>query len=87
MHDRLSQHLHTDSVLVPEQHAFRKDISTAHAAFRLNDIVFKSLNQKNMMLEFFYDLAKAFGCVNLDLLLAKLYFYGIQGVPEDRNLK
>jgi hypothetical protein len=31
----------------------------------------------------FCDLAKAFVCVNYQNLLAKLHFYGIQGISED----
>jgi hypothetical protein len=36
MHTRLSQHVHTDNILVTEQYGFRKGISTENAAFRLN---------------------------------------------------
>jgi hypothetical protein len=46
MYNRLNQHLHTNNMLVPEQHTFRKSMSTEDVAFRLNDSVFKSLNQK-----------------------------------------
>ena len=46
MYSRLSQHLQTNYILAPEQYAFRKGKSTEDAAFRLPDIVLKSLNQK-----------------------------------------
>jgi hypothetical protein len=46
MHSRLSQHLHTNTVLVTEQHGFRKGLSTGNAAFRITDSVLKSINQK-----------------------------------------
>ena len=41
MHSRLSQHLHTNNILVIEQYSFRKGMSTVDAAFRLTDRLFK----------------------------------------------
>jgi hypothetical protein len=64
VHSRLSQHLHTNNILVPEQHGFGKDMSTENAAFGLTNSVFKSLNQKIHVGGIFCDLAKAFDYVN-----------------------
>jgi hypothetical protein len=83
MHIILSQHLHTNNILAPEQHDFRNGISTANVAFRPTDSVFKSLNQKIHVGGIFCDLAKAFDYVNHEFFLPELHFYGIQGVMAD----
>jgi len=49
----------------------------------VTDNVLKSINQKLHVGEIFCDLA--FGCVNNEILLAKLHFSGIRGVSEDRD--
>jgi hypothetical protein len=58
MHSRLNQHLHSNNVLVPEQHAFRQGISTEYGAFTLTESVLSSVHQKHVG-GIFYDLAKA----------------------------
>jgi hypothetical protein len=68
--------------MVPEQHTFRKGMSSEDAAFRLPDSVLKSLNQKLHVGGMFCDLPKVSDCVNHEIL-TKLYFYGIQGVTTD----
>ena len=46
MHSRLSHYLQNNNILVTEEHGLRKEISTANAACRLTDCVFKSVYQK-----------------------------------------
>ena len=45
--------------------------------------MFKSINQKLHVGEIFCDLVQALDFVNNEILLAKLYFYGIRGVSKD----
>ena len=52
MQSRLSQHLHTNNILVTEEYGFRKGVSTEDAAFRPTDSVFKSIFKKCMLKEF-----------------------------------
>jgi hypothetical protein len=51
--------------------------------FFLCRCVFKSLNQKMHVGGIFCHLVKALDCVSHEILLAKLHFYGIQGVMTD----
>ena len=80
MYNRLNHHLYTNNILVQEQHAFRKGMSTEDVAFRLTDSVLRYLNQKLHFGGIFCDLSKTFGCVNHEILLTKLHFNGIQGI-------
>jgi hypothetical protein len=82
MYNRLSHYLQTNNRLVPEQFGFRKGISTENTTFKLTDSVLKSLNQK-MHVGVFCDLAKAFDCVNHEMLLTKLHYFGIHGATAN----
>jgi Notch-like protein len=52
MHDRLSHYLQTNNTLVLEQFGFRKGLSAENAAIMLTDGVFKSVNQKCLLMEY-----------------------------------
>jgi hypothetical protein len=82
MYSRVSHHMHSNNIFVPEQFDFRQGISTLNAAFLLTGSIFKSANQK-MLGGIFCDLAEAFDYVNHKILLAELHFYGIQGTVSN----
>jgi hypothetical protein len=69
--------MHTNNILFPEQFCFRQGKSTENAHFKLTDSVVKSVNQKMHVDGIFCDVAEAFDCVNHEILIVKLYYYGL----------
>jgi hypothetical protein len=70
-------------VLVSEKYGFGREVSTATATFKLTYSVFKCIKQDMHVGGIICDLAKTFDSANNDILLAKLYFCGIQEVYAD----
>jgi len=66
-------------VLYKFQYGFRKNHSTTLALIEIIDTIYKSLDSQNYVLGLYLDLQKAFDTVNHDILLHKLYNYGIRG--------
>jgi len=73
----LYRHLNENSVLVEEQFGFREKSSTDLATYALLNTVLSSLDKKQFVGGIFCDLQKAFDCVNHNILLTKLEFYGV----------
>jgi hypothetical protein len=58
---------------------FRKGLSTDEALYKFLDEILCALNDKMHVVGIFCELTEAFDCVNHDILLLKLNFYGIKG--------
>ena len=82
LYKRLYNHLSLNNILAKEQFGFRCNISTEMAIYTLINNVLSSLNTKTSVGGLFCDLQKAFDCVNHDILLSKMKFYGITGIAS-----
>ena len=75
---RLDNFLKINNVISNSQYGFRKERSTTAAILSLSDHILKSFDAKEFTMGVFLDLSKAFDCVNHDILVRKLKFYGIR---------
>ena len=65
-----------------EQFGSRCNSSTEIALYTLINNILLSLNNRIIVGGLFCDLQRAFDCVNYDILLSKMKFYGITGVAN-----
>ena len=79
---RLEQFLISNEILSNCQYGFRSCMSTLHAALELIESISTAVDNKKHCAGVFIDLKKAFDTVNHDLLVKKLFFYGIRGTAN-----
>jgi len=80
---RLNQHLSIKNILAIEQYEFRKDRSTEQAAYTLINGIIQAWNCKSQVAGIFCGRAKAFDCVNLNILIEELKCYGVNKTGID----
>ena len=83
MYDRILDFINENNILHKLQFGFRKDHSTSIALMILVDKITKAMHDGEYVLGVFIDFSKAFDTVNHEILLRKLYVYGIRGIAYD----
>ena len=79
MYERLLKFLENLKLLYSEQYGFRRKHSTYMALLTLMDKLVNALEKKEIVVGIFLDFSKAFDTVDHDILLQKLYHYGLRG--------
>jgi len=77
MQRRILKHIINYNILSTEQYGFRLGLRTDNATYKLTTEILNAMNNKLLVGGIFCDLEKAFYCINHDILLCKLKFYGI----------
>ena len=70
-------------ILYLKQFGFRKNFSSAHPIINLIDSIGNAFDQNKFACRVFIDLKKAFDTVDHEILLKKLWHYGIRGIVND----
>ena len=77
VHNRLYDFCNKFNLITPSQYGFRKNFSTEHAVIEFQNIIIECLKNKTYAVGIFMDLSKAFDSISHEILLKKLYNYGI----------
>ena len=83
MHRRVITFLNERNYLYDRQYGFRAGHSCEHALIDAQYTITRSLERKEISLLLLIDFSKAFDMVDHNLILRKLYFYGIRGAAHD----
>lgn len=79
IHKRILNFFDNCNLLSNKQYGFRKNKSTKDALFHITNLIYNELDNSNPIAITFLDLAKAFDTVDHNILLDKLYNYGVRG--------
>lgn len=80
--NRLNKFLNKYNILSNHQYGFRSNHSTATAIMELAEEITTAMDKHHYFVSIFVDLQKAFDTIDHQILLQKLYKYGIRGVAH-----
>jgi hypothetical protein len=83
MYNRILEFINKHDILYKYQFGFREKHSSNMALMILLDNILKAIDDGNIVIGLFLDFRKAFDTVKHDILLNKLYKYGIRGTAYD----
>ena len=81
VYNQLTDFLEKHSILYKYPFGFRKGHSTEQTILEYTDELKESIDEGEYVCSICFYLAKAFDAVNHELLLKKLYTYGVRGTP------
>ena len=81
-HKQLYEFLEQNNMLYERQFGFRSKHSTDHALLAITENIKNKIDNHVFTCGVFIDLEKAFDTVNHKILLTKLKYYGITGIPN-----
>ena len=81
--NRLDSFIEKNCILSECQYGFRNSRSTYMALMDLIENICESIDKKKCVMAIFIDLKKAFDTIDHNILLDKLYHYGIRGISND----